>query len=240
MQSKNVLWLGLLFVLLLTAFCIAKYIDQFHPSIQTINNPKKEIVDQNFELKPVHITEITQESKVTEEKLEVEEVDTDYLQIIKLVEQEEKDIQDAYNKALEEENKRNLQQTEKKPIKKIAKKHIPKKQSITKSYPPIQADNKVLLEMILANQTISSSGALSEYEKKQLRYLAINLEQNPTSYLKIEADNNYEKINLIKRYLKKFGISLDAINIIKKESKSAILISHTNHNDIEISIIKKD
>ena len=120
MQSKNVLWLGVLFIILLTVFCIAKYINKFNQDIQTVTIPNKEIIYQNFELEPVQIADIIKND-------ETQEVNDDYLTIIKLVEKEEKDIEDAYNRALMQEEKKSLQTVK---IKKPAKsKIIHKKQS---------------------------------------------------------------------------------------------------------------
>jgi len=109
MQSKNILWLGLLFVILLTAFCISKYINQFHPDIQTISNPKKEIVIKDTKLSSSQLPTPSTNYKEDKDKVAEDKVAEDYLQIIELIEQEEKDIENAYKQALEEEKQKNLQ-----------------------------------------------------------------------------------------------------------------------------------
>jgi len=225
MQSKNVLWLGLLFVSLLTVFCIAKYIDQFNPNIKTISAPTKEIIDQNLELKPIKIDDDIQNS----------EVDENYLHVIELVEQEEKDIEEAYNRALKQEEKPKLIKKQKiqkveKPVKNIKKK-------ITKKRVKKDKKRKLLIETVIADQTISSYGKLSNTQKSKLKKLTQKLRQNISAYIRVETDKKYRKIYTIKKYLISLGIPAKNIQILYKRKKHIIL---TDNSDIEISVIKKD
>ncbi len=48
MQSKSILLIGLLFILLLTTFCITKYIDKFNPNIENMESPAVDILDNSF------------------------------------------------------------------------------------------------------------------------------------------------------------------------------------------------
>lgn len=224
MQSKNVLWLGLLFTTLLIVFCIAKYIDQFNPNIKTITIPAKEIIDQNLELQPIKI----------KDNLKNGDVDENYLQIIKLVEQEEQDIEDAYNKALKEEEEKikppKAVQTKKikKPLKKIKYTSSNKKSSLKKP-------KKLLIETVIDNQIITALGELSNYEKYKLKKLAQNLRQNPSTFLRIEASRKNSKIYNTKKYFTSLSIPAKKIQILYKRKKHII---STNSNDIEISVIK--
>lgn len=86
MNSKNVLWLGLLFVLLLTAFCVTKYLNNYYPNITKVPTPSQEILE----------TESIQSSITS--TLEKEE--NSYAQIIELVEAEEKNLTSSYKQAL--------------------------------------------------------------------------------------------------------------------------------------------
>jgi len=231
MQSKNVLLLGVLFILLLTVFCIAKYLNTFNPDIQTVTSPNIEIIDQNFELEPVKTEDIAQNSQI-------EEVDDDYLTVIKLVEQEEKDIEDTYNKALIQAKQKSLQTEEvKKPIKtKVApKKRPPIKQKVFSKKP-----QKLLIETILANQTLVAFGKLSYTEKQKLKKIVHNFKMNPSSYLRIEADKKSNKFYSTKRYLARLGVSQKDIQVLYKKKKTTISISNSNYSEIEISVIKKD
>jgi len=228
MQSKNVLWMGLLFVLLLTVFCIAKYIDQFNPNIKTISAPTKEIIDQNLELKPIKIDEDIQDS----------EVDENYLHVIELVEQEEKDIEEAYNRALKQEEKPKLTKKQKiqkvqKPVKKVKQnlnKHIQKQIKSHKK-------RRLLIETIIDNQTIATYGKLSNSQKHKLKQLAQKLKQNPSTFLRVETDKKYKKTYSIKKYLLSLGVPANKIQILYKRKKHIIL---TDNSDIEISVLKKD
>ncbi len=231
MQSKNVLWLGVLFIILLTAFCIAKYIDKFHPSIQTVTAPDSEIIDQSLELKPVKITEAIEINKT-------EKVDNNYLKVIQLVEQEEKDIEEAYNKALVQEVQKNEQPIKvEKPIKKqvIQKKKIPKKRRI-----PLEKPKKLSIETILANQTLLGLGKLSQVEKQKLKKIVRKFQENPSSYLRIESDKKSNKFYSTKRYLTKLGVSQKDIQVLQKKDKNTISITNSNDSEIEILVIKKD
>ncbi len=231
MQSKNVLWLGVLFIVLLTVFCIAKYINTFNPDIQTVTTPDKEIVDQNFKLEPVQIADITKDN-------ETQEVDENYLMVIKLVEQEEKDIEDAYNRALIQEEQKNLQPIKvDKPIKTkiVRKKQTPVKQKISP-----KKSKKMFIETVLANQTLVAFGKLSYVEKQKLKKIALNFQKNPSSYLRIEADKKNNKFYSAKRYLARLGVAQKDIQVLHKKNKNTISISHSNHSEIEISVIKKD
>ncbi len=222
MQSKNVLYLGLLLMILLTVFCIARYLNQFHPSIQTVTAPSHEIIDQSSELIPVEIADITKD----------EEVDENYLKVIQLVEQEEQDIKDAYEKALVQEKKKNLKSTQ---TKIVHKKPNLKKQKFSSNKP-----QRLSIETILANQTLVAFGKLSYNEKQKLRKIVHNFKMNPSSYLRIEADKKSNKFYSTKRYLARLGIPKEDIQVLHKKIKSAISISHSNHSEIEISVIKKD
>lgn len=229
MQSKNVLWLGVLFIILLTAFCIAKYIDRFHPNIQTVTAPNSEIIDQSFELQPVKITEA---------------VDENYLKVIQLVEQEEKDIEDAYNKALIEEVQKSEQtvKVQKPIIKQVAqKKRIPKKRRVVSKKP-----KRLSIETILADQTLVGFGKLSYLEKQKLKEIVHSFQKNPSSYLRIETDKKSNKFYSTKRYLTKLGVLQKDIEVLQKKDgvalgyKSTITISHNNHSKIDILLLKKD
>ena len=219
MQSKNVLWLGLLLLLLLTVYCITKYINKFHPDIQTITTPASEIIDKKYELKPVEIADIsidTQEDKV----------DENYLRVIQLVEQEEKDIKDAYEKALLMEEKKT-----------VIREKLIKRKIIPLEY---KVNPKSYIETILANQTIVSFGKLSYLDKQKLKKIVKDFQKNPSTYLRIEADKKNNKFYNTKRYLAKLGVSAKDIQVIYKKSTSVISISDTNHGEIEILVIKKD
>jgi hypothetical protein len=230
MQSKNVLWLGLLLVLLLTVFCIAKYINQFHPKIQTITKPTKEIIDQSFELQPVQIADISKEDETQE--------DAEYLKVIKLIEQEEKDIEDAYNRALIQEKKKSLKLVKvEKPIKKVSKQ---KKKSFAKQKTPLKKPKKFLIETILANQTLVAFGKLSYLDKQKLKKIVHNFKKHPSSYLRIETKNKNSKFYSARRYLASLGVLQEDIQVLANHRKNAISISHSNNNNIEISLIKKD
>ena len=216
MQSKNVLLLGILFVFLLITFCIVKYIDNFHPSLHKVTIPNQEIIDQNFMQETIS-----------------EKQDTDnYLQVIKLVEKEEKDIQDAYNKALKHQT-----QNSSKSIKK------PKPVKIQKvEKPTIKEPQKITIEAILQSLTLLANHdkRLSNLEKTKLKKLAQNLHKNPSSFLRIEADKKSKKLNLAKKYLTSLGISSSDVQIKNSKSKNIISVLETDQNSIEISIIKKD
>jgi len=229
MQSKNVLWLGLLFVLLLTVFCIAKYIDEFNPNIKTIATPTLEVIDQNLELQPIKIEDDSNDS----------EVDGNYLQIIKLVEQEEKDIEDAYNKALKQEKEKKPKTTKEQKTKKLQKSVKKVKKIVKKPLNKRSSSNKkrrLMIETIIDNQTLTAYGKLSNYDKRKLKKLTQNLQQNSSSFIRIEANRKYKKIYNIKKYLITVGIPSNKIQILYKRKKQIISISDTN--DIEISIIK--
>jgi hypothetical protein len=62
----------------------------------------------------------------------------------------------------------------------------------------------------------------------------------PSSYLRIEADQKNSKFYSTKRYLARLGIPVKDIQVLHKKNKNGISISHANHDEIEISIIKKD
>lgn len=235
MQSKNILWIGVLFIILLTTFCIAKYIDGFHPSIQTVTVPNQEIIDQDFTLQPVEITQ-------TEDFNYSEEVDENYLKVIQLIEQEERDIEDAYNKALVQEvHKSNHTPTVKAPIQvKIIQKPVQKKLVTKKEKTAYKKPKKLSIETIVANQTLLGFGKLSHIEKEKLKEIVRNFKENPSSYLRIESDQKNNKFYSTKRYLNKLGILKEDIQVLEKKYKNAISITHSNHSDIEILVIKKD
>ncbi len=203
MQSKNVLLLGILFTFLLITFSITRYIDKFNPNIKTITSPKKEIID------PTH--ELNKTSK---------EIDSnDYLQSIKLIEKEERDIEKIYNKAIKEEKLKNrkIEKSEKK-TEKIEKKPI------KKTY------KKFTIEEILDSITIKESKYLIKSEKTKLKKLAHLSKKNKDTFLKIESEKRSKKTYLIKKYFQSLGISSKNIKVIQKRESSLI----------EISVIKKD
>ena len=226
MQSKNVLYLGLLSMTLLTVYCIAKYLNQFHPNIKTVTAPTQEVIDKNSELLPVQVTDITKEAQE-------EEVDKNYLKVIQLVEQEERDIKDAYESALRQEAEKNLQTTKvEKPTKtKIVHK---KRKGNSKKY------KRFSIETILANQTLVAFGKLSYFEKQKLKKIVHNFKMNPSSYLRIEADKKNNKFYSTKRYLARLGIPQENIQILHKRKQNTISISASDYGEIEISVIKKD
>jgi len=231
MQSKNVLWLGVLFVVLLTTFCIAKYIDSFYPSIKTVTAPSDEIIDQDSKLQPVKITEI-------EDVNYTEEIDDNYLKVIQLVEQEEKDIEDTYNQALVHQVHQNKQTTkEQKPVQ---KKVVPKKRTLKKQKTALKKPEKLSIETVVASQTLLGFGKLSNTEKRQLKQIVQNFQKHTSSYLRIEADRKSNKFYSTKRYLAKLGVLKEKIQVSEKKYKSAISITHSSPSDIEISVIKKD
>jgi hypothetical protein len=220
MQSKNVLWLGLLFVSLLTVFCIAKYINEFNPNIKTITTPSHEIIDQDLELRPI--------------KIEDDEVDKDYLQIIQLVEQEEKDIEDAYNKALKQEENKS------KPIKEQKTQTTVKKVTKRKNIPKKTVSNKKIrlqIETVIDDQILAAYGKLTNKEKRKLKRLTQKSKQNLATFIRVETDKKYRKIYKIKKYLISLGLPKNKIQISYKRKKHIIL---SDNKDIEISVIKKD
>jgi hypothetical protein len=232
MQSKNVLWLGLLFVSLLTVFCVAKYIDKFNPNIKTITTPSAEIVDKNLELKPIVIKDDLKKQNSTDTNdinNSGSEVDKDYLQIIKLVEQEEKDIEEAYNRALKlEKQKKPKLNKEKKPVK-TTKTVKNKKRKIKK-------DRKFLIETIIASQLIDQYGSLSMKQKRKLKKIAQTFKRNSSYFIRVEANKRDKKLYKIKRYLISLGVPSRSIQILYKNKREIISIS--NRETIEISVIK--
>ena len=232
MHSKNVLYLGLLYMTLLTVFCIAKYLNQFHPNIKTVPAPTQEVIDKNSELLPVQVTDITKEAQ------EEEVVDKNYLKVIQLVEQEERDIKDAYESALRQEAEKNLQTTKvEKPIK---TKIVHKKRSLKKRKGNSKNYKRCSIETILANQTLVAFGKLSYFEKQKLKKIVHNFKMNPSSYLRIETDKKSNKFYNTKRYLARLGIPQENIQILHKRKKNTISISTSDYGEIEISVIKKD
>ncbi|MCH9814297.1 MAG: hypothetical protein K0U47_10205 [Epsilonproteobacteria bacterium] len=231
MQSKNVLWLGLLFVLLLTTFCITKYIDQFHPSIQTVTTTQPEIIDKAYQ----------QEQKALASK-QVKEDDA-YLQVVKMVEQEEQKIEDAFNQAVLEEQNRTKKHIQKQPLQATStpvtkviqapKKIEPVKQkkSITPTPRKVKKRQKVIIEQIDTNEIFAStpSSRLSKIERSKLQTLVQKLRKDKTLQLRLEGDQKSKKFTLIKRYIHTLGVSQREIEISKSYS-----------TNIEISLIKKD
>ncbi len=199
MQSKNVLLLGILFIFLLITFSITKYIDKFNPNIKTITSPTKEINNQT--------------DKSSDE----------YLQVIKAVEKEEKDIEEIYNKAIKEEK---LKNTKTKKVEPKIEKQVKKieKKPIKKTY------KKFTIENILNSITIKESRNLSNNEKIKLKKLALISKRNKDTFLKIESAKNSKKTYLIKKYFRSLGILSKKIEIIREKNSSLI----------EISVIKKD
>ncbi len=234
MQSKNVLWLGLLFVLLLTTFCVSKYIDEFHPKIKTVIAPKEEILVKDFELEQIVTNKIPEEIKT-------DKVDEKYLKAIELVEKQERDIQKAYDKALEEAKKREkvAKNIKVKPIKKVVKKE---NKVIKKSLIKEKKPKKFAIEIVLGSQTLlhNQEQKLSTLEKQRLKKLVHNLYQNPSSFLRIETNKKNKKFYRVKNYLKALGINIKNIEILNDKPKNNIYISKTDYNNIEISVIKKD
>lgn len=229
LQSKNVLWLGLLFVLLLITFCITHYINQFHPNIQTVTTAQPEIIDETYEKEKEDI------------QLQMQQADDNaYMQVVKLVEQEEKDIQDAFNEALLQEQNRSQEPLHVKPaasapvihtVKKVVKKEkkpLVKPKRVVKS---IKKPKKVIIESVVAVQilTANSSQKLPYYDRYKLKKLAQLLKRDRTLIVRIESDTNLKKIALIKRYLYSLGITSKRLEIQKNAGKT-----------IEISVIKKD
>ncbi len=214
MQSKSVLLIGILFVLLLTTFCITNYLNKHNPNIKTIKTLKPEILDKNF-LKE----EVFQDSKADEEDGD------NYLQIIKLVEEEENEIVDIYNKALMQE-KMDKKVTAKKPQ---TPKKIIKQEKIKKP-------QKLTIETILNSQSISidKTHTLTNQQKKRLKSISKTLNQNKLAIIRIEASQNSKMLYLIKRYLVKLGVELKDIQVI--QNKNSILPDKT----IEILVIKEN
>jgi len=217
MQSKSVLLIGILFVLLLTTFCITKYINKFNPNIKTVKTPTTEILDNHF------LTEKT--------LLDIETNERDnnaYLQIIKLVEEEENEIEDIYNKALMRE-KMNKRVTIEKPL-------IPKK---IKQQNEIKKPQRLTIETILNNQSIfiDETQILTNIQKKKLKSIAQTIHQNKFTILRIETNKNNRKLHQIKKYLVTQGIHLKNIQVIQKKDTSVI---KSNNDTIEILVIKKD
>jgi hypothetical protein len=233
MRSKNILWLGVLFVLLLTVFCIAKYLNNFNPNVKTVATPSSEVIAHGFELEPVQISDALRDEQTNNE------VDDSYLTIVKLVEQEEKDIENAYNKALDEEKQKSSQKVKvKKSLK--TKKVIHKNQPRIKRKVSSRKHKRLLIETILENQTLVAFGKLSSLEKQKLKKIVTNFQKNPSCFLRIEADKKNNKFYSTKRYLAKLGIPKKDIQVLHKRDKKAISISYSNHSEIEISVIKKD
>ncbi len=207
MQSKNVLLLGILFTFLLITFSITQYIDKFNPNIKTITSPKEEVIDPTHELNK------------TSKKIDSD----DYLQTIKLIEKEERNIEKIYNQAIKEEKLKNKQiqkivKERVKPVKKIEKKPI------KKTY------KKFTIEEILDSITIKESKYLLKSEKIKLKKLALISKKNRDTFLKIESAKKSKKTYLIKKYFRSLGILTKKIEIIQKRESSLI----------EISVIKKD
>ncbi len=233
MQSKNILWFGLLFVLLLTTFCISKYIDEFHPNIKTVVAPKEDILAKDFELELIVANKIPKEIKT-------DKIDEKYLKAIELVEQQERDIQEAYDKALKAETEKKIKKTtphikrivKVKPDKKITKQILIKKKK----------RQKIAIETVLESQTLlqNQEEKLSNFEKDRLKKLVDNLYQNPSSFLRIEIDKKNKKFYRVKKYLAILGINIKNIEILNDKYNKKIYISKANYNDIEISVIKKD
>lgn len=188
MQSKNVLLLGILFTFLLITFSITRYIDNYNPNIKTISSPKKEIIDPTSELN----------------KTSKEMNSDDYLQNIKLVEKEKKDIEKIYNQAIKEEKLKH-KQIEKKLIKKTYK--------------------KFTIEEILDSITIKESKYLIKNEKIGLKKLAHLSKKNQNTFLKIESAKRSKKTYLIKKYFRSLGILSKNIEVIQKRDSSLIEIS---------------
>ncbi len=206
MQSKNVLLLGILFIFLLITFSITKYIDEFNPNIKTITSPTKEIIDPTHELNK------------TSKKIDSD----DYLQTVKLIEKEEKNIEEIYNKAIKEQKLKNSQEV--KEIKKVKKKEEKQIKKI---------DKKFTIEEILNSLTIKESKYLKRSEKINLKKLALLSKREPNTFIKIESDKSSKKTYLIKKYFRSLGILSKDIQVIKEKA-------FFDTNTIEISIIKKD
>ncbi len=229
MQSKNVLWLGVMFITLLTVFCISKYLNEFNPDIEIIVNKPQEIIDNNLELKSIELK--LKDITILPSQTSGEEVDNDYFQVMQLIEQEEKDIEETYYKALRE-NKNKIKQ---KTVKKVD--NYTKKSKKVKKYTIKPA--KLKIETIMANQLLTGSKDISDIQKRDLQNLIKLFKKNKQSYINITVEKKDKKYYNLKNYLSSNGIK-NRIYITMKKNNKYISTTDKNQNDIEITLIKKD
>ena len=228
MHSKNILWLGVMFVTLLTVFCISKYLNEFNPDIKIIANQPQEIIDNHLELNSI---DLKQEDIVINRDIS-EDVDNDYVQVMRLIEQEERDIEATYYKALKEDEKNRTK-------KKIVKKRVNSKKHLKKVKQTNSKSKKLKIETIVANQLLTGSKDISNSQKKDLQQLIKLFKKDKKSYINITLDKKDKKYYSLKNYLSNHGVKNRVYVTMKKNNKNISIISN-NENDIEITLIKKD
>jgi len=148
------------------------------------------------------------------------------------IEQEERDIEATYYKALKEDEKNRTK-------KKIVKKRVNSKKHLKKVKQTNSKSKKLKIETIVANQLLTGSKDISNSQKKDLQQLIKLFKKDKKSYINITLDKKDKKYYSLKNYLSNHGVKNRVYVTMKKNNKNISIISN-NENDIEITLIKKD